>query len=306
MLVIYPSTRNPFGIPSLQIPPAYAHHQQGKLVVAVVKQNSSTLFDSKHRKAYPAPRLIAREVDPIPEDAIIAPPQRPESPVVEKSSAGAKKPEKPKGPPPPPPVAWPEEWYKQHSVPDRLTIARLGMTDKVMTVLHLCKYAMFPDVGPGGMYDAKALDDVLRRVLLAKRVALDSSEAQVIFVHAKGIKHLNGLAKLIRRRAAHPVMFYAYGCDVDGEWPERPLRSIWHIGEHIFIVPLSQTDDTLYVGGVLSFTPKVLLERPDEVLQLVRECQTDQFWQVYWTPSAMALIDEIELFDESAGVYKEE
>ena len=57
-------------------------------------------------------------------------------------------------------------------------------------------------------------------------------------------------------------------------------------------------------GGVLSFTPRALLEDPKGVLDLVLEAQRDPFWDIYMTPAVIAMVDELEAIQHKKGVVK--
>ncbi|KAG8914059.1 hypothetical protein FRC01_004243 [Tulasnella sp. 417] len=153
----------------------------------------------------------------------------------------------------------------------------LGLTPEHREQFKGATFALFPDDHAQDLdYDSKALETYLIKFLGGRRVPHSSGDAKFIFIHAKGRHRLERFQKLQeRRREAPQVAFYAYGWDIGVDPRQTNVRSIWEI------------------GGIMSFTPKAIIDYPEKIRKLLDEAQDDPFWEIYLTPGVIALADEL-------------
>ncbi|KAG8908137.1 hypothetical protein FRB99_000165 [Tulasnella sp. 403] len=160
-------------------------------------------------------------------------------------------------------------------IADRLTISSFNITEGQLAEFQSVHFCLFPD-DENVNDDSRALVRFLQGTMKAKRVPSTDSKARVVFIHTSGWDSIEKLPKFQeRRRDAPQVMFYTYGWNV-GAAPERyHLRNVFQL------------------GGIISFTPRAILEDPEGVERLIKDAQNDPFWDVYITPSVISLVDEL-------------
>jgi len=98
------------------------------------------------------------------------------------------------------------------------------------------------------------------------------ADVRVVFVHIGAVKTLHRLPALAERRSKRPeIHFYTYGTHVSVPREQWGIRAIY---------PL---------GGIVTFTPGVLLENPIAVGRLIRQVAEHPFWECYILPSVLGM-----------------
>ncbi|KAG9006261.1 hypothetical protein FRB94_000886 [Tulasnella sp. JGI-2019a] len=170
--------------------------------------------------------------------------------------------------------SWPEPDIGQYFLAYRHTIAHLQLTDADMEFLYQKDYAMFPDEDKPQMdVETRAVFNFMTRFLKAKRVSLVDMNAKVVLIHRKSILDLANLPKLHERRRDFPdFVFYTYGW---GPYRQDARGSKLRIA--------------FQMGGIMTLTPRVIVNHPIAVERLAKYVEEHPFWELYISPATLAL-----------------
>ncbi|KAK0456325.1 hypothetical protein EV421DRAFT_48834 [Armillaria borealis] len=120
------------------------------------------------------------------------------------------------------------------------------------------------------------------------------ADVEVIFVHVGAVKTLHKVGALVERRAKRPdILFVTFGTH-QRVHPERwGFRCIYP------------------VGGIMTFTPKALVEDPLGIHQRVSQISENSNWEAYIMPAVLGMavhmhyknVDALEAFDKGEFLY---
>ncbi len=132
------------------------------------------------------------------------------------------------------------------------------------------------------------------------------ADVEVIFVHVGAVKTLHKVGALVERRAKRPdILFVTFGTH-QRVHPERwGFGRIYPVGES-FLDCLTPGIFDHSPGGIMTFTPKALVEDPLGIHQRVSQISENSNWEAYIMPAVLGMAvhmhykigDALEAFDK--------
>ena len=173
-----------------------------------------------------------------------------------------------------------------------LPIQALGFPEELRLFMPQRAYCVWRDFSDGTPDipgpETRFLHDIMKSCK-AKDVGHEA-DVRVVFVHVGALKTLHRLLALAEWRRRPEIRFYTYGTHPTVRHEDWGVCPIYPIGKRpYFQFPTLDRPTLLLTGGIVTFTPKALMDNPIGAVQLMRQISQHPFWDCYILPSVAGM-----------------
>ncbi|KAH7104163.1 hypothetical protein BKA62DRAFT_615232 [Auriculariales sp. MPI-PUGE-AT-0066] len=172
---------------------------------------------------------------------------------------------------------------------DQLQLPGLEIPGNLLRFIHNQSYSVFErgheSAGVSVSQETRQLVRMLNRAGAKKMRTKDP--ALVIFIHLEHFRHLHSFPGLHHRRQSTSVQFWLYGTS-----PFYPPRL-----QGSSVIPVFPK------GGVVTFTARIVAEKPTESQALISKINSHPDWVCYVIPEVVGLLQDM-VTTEDTGAYK--
>lgn len=173
-----------------------------------------------------------------------------------------------------------------------LPIQVLEFPEELRLFMRQRAYCVWRDLSDGTQDtpgpETRFLHDIMK-TCKAKDVG-HKADVRVVFVHIGATKTLYRLPALAERRRRPEIRFYTYGTHPTVARENWGVCPIYPIGNKAcFHFPTHDRLTLHLIGGIVTFTPKVLMDNLISAAQLMRQISQHPFWDCYILPSVAGM-----------------